>query len=424
MIDNKMHSSFLTAACNMTVDEYIDYLVRLKSENPYITWCDIKNLTNEAYELTYSEEFYRKHNRDKLIEYMNSIKSNECDNMYEEDVEDYDSSFEDDVSEEYYLNIIREETIKLQKERIKFKDEATAARKIIRESARQETIRDIAINAAIAAAKEKPFITNKNLFISHDNDENQAILEIGDWHYGEVFKNFINEYSPEICKRRVAELYEKVIKKLKLYNVKKLYVVDLSDLIAGRIHKTIQLESRFNVIDQIMQVTEILAELLMNLSQYVDIEYYSTIDNHSRLDKDKEAELSSASLQRLTPWYLEERLKDCNVHINDNYYGDDICAFEVMGHRVLGVHGDKDNHITAVDKLSMMTEQHWDLLCTAHLHHFSCDEKNRTVVCSCSSLMGTDTFAKGLRLTATPSQNLIIVSKENVTEDICRIILH
>ena len=48
MIDNKMHSSFLTAACNMTVDEYIDYLVRLKSENPYITWCDIKNLTNEA----------------------------------------------------------------------------------------------------------------------------------------------------------------------------------------------------------------------------------------------------------------------------------------------------------------------------------------------------------------------------------------
>ena len=73
MIDNKMHSSFLTAACNMTVDEYIDYLVRLKSENPYITWCDIKNLTNEAYELTYSEEFYRKHNRDKLIEYMNSM---------------------------------------------------------------------------------------------------------------------------------------------------------------------------------------------------------------------------------------------------------------------------------------------------------------------------------------------------------------
>lgn len=113
MIDNKMHSSFLTAACNMTVDEYIDYLVRLKSENPYITWCDIKNLTNEAYELTYSEEFYRTHNRDKLIEYMNSIKSNECDSMCEEDVEDYDSSFEDSESEDDYLNIIREETIKL-----------------------------------------------------------------------------------------------------------------------------------------------------------------------------------------------------------------------------------------------------------------------------------------------------------------------
>ena len=98
---------------------------------------------------------------------MNSIKSNECDSACEEDVEDYDSSFEDDESEDDYLNIIREETIKLQKERIKFRDETTATKKIIRESARQETIRDIAINAAIAAAKEKPFISSSFVIVCH-----------------------------------------------------------------------------------------------------------------------------------------------------------------------------------------------------------------------------------------------------------------
>ena len=56
---------------------------------------------------------------------------------------------------------------------------------------------------------------------------------------------------------------------------------------------------------EILDFVRILVEELYDAgAQYVDIEYYSTIDNHSRLDKDKEAELSSASLQRLTPWYM------------------------------------------------------------------------------------------------------------------------
>lgn len=104
MINSDMHNRFLDVASNMTVNEYIDYLVRLKSENPYITWCDIKNLTNEAYELTYSEEFYRVHNRDKLIEYMKAAESEETDNVIED--------FESEESEDY-LDIIREETIRL-----------------------------------------------------------------------------------------------------------------------------------------------------------------------------------------------------------------------------------------------------------------------------------------------------------------------
>lgn len=399
MIDKEFYDNLLDKAEGMSVSEFIDHLVKVKSDDNKLTWSNIKNLVNEAFGLDYSEEYYRIHNCDKL----NALSSVYC----------------DDVSN------IREELVNLQKERVKFRDEANANRKYIRDLARKETIRDIAVEAAIAAAKEKPYIPNKVVEgLNIDNAKYEAILEIGDWHYGLVFKNFINEYSPEICKKRVAELFKKVVERLQFYNIKKLYVVDLSDLIAGRIHKTIQLESRCDVITQIMEVTEILADLLYNLSKYVKVEYYSTIDNHSRLEPDKEASLAVETLQRLTPWYLEQRLKDCDVNINENFYGDDICAFEVLGHKILGVHGDKDSHVTAVDKLSMMTEQHWDLLCTAHLHHFSGDEKNRTVVCSCSSLMGTDTYAKDLRLTSTPSQNLIIVSKENVIEAICRIILH
>ena len=68
-----------------------------------------------------------------------------------------------------------------------------------------------------------------------------------------------------------------------------------------------------------------------------------------------------------------------------------------------------------------MTQKHYDLVCAAHLHHFNCEEKNETVLVSNSSLMGTDEYAEKLRLSAKPSQCLIIVSKENAVEQIYKI---
>lgn len=55
------------------------------------------------------------------------------------------------------------------------------------------------------------------------------------------------------------------------------------------------------------------------------------------------------------------------------------------------------------------------------MHHFQADEKNRTIALGNGTLMGTDTYAQKLRLSSTPSQNLIIASKDNVTECIYRI---
>lgn len=60
---------------------------------------------------------------------------------------------------------------------------------------------------------------------------------------------------------------------------------------------------------------------------------------------------------------------------------------------------------------------------TAHEHHFQADEKNRCIAIGNGTLMGTDTYAQKLRLSSTPSQNLIIVTEGNVTECIYRITL-
>ena len=71
-----------------------------------------------------------------------------------------------------------------------------------------------------------------------------------------------------------------------------------------------------------------------------------------------------------------------------------------------------------------MTHEHYDLVLTAHLHHFSADEQNETLVVSNGSLMGTDTYAANLRLSSKASQNLIIVTDDSVAEAIYRIVLN
>ena len=71
-----------------------------------------------------------------------------------------------------------------------------------------------------------------------------------------------------------------------------------------------------------------------------------------------------------------------------------------------------------------MTHKHYDLVVTAHLHHFSADERHETVVVSNGSLMGVDTYAKNLRLTSKSSQNLIIVTDYSPCACIYRIVLN
>lgn len=173
-----------------------------------------------------------------------------------------------------------------------------------------------------------------------------------------------------------------------------------------------------------MQVSEILAELITDLSKLCPVNYYDSLDNHSRLEPQKSDAQDLETLCRMIPWYLQVRLKDNKrITICENEFGHDLITFECLGHKIIGAHGDRDP-IKNIDHLSMMTEQHYDLLLTAHLHHYSCDEKNRTIAISNSSLMGTDSYAQKLRLSSTPSQTLIIVTRENVTESIHRIILH
>ena len=377
----------------LPLENLIEFCLRMaekKKTDKSITWQGIADSLPANFNVVKSEAWVRKivkDNQDKP-----HFSSNE-----ETEITNEDAS----ASCENYNNTLSKldaKILEMKKERVKLQDERTQNNAYIRRLSREETIIGIA-NSLIDKMSIKRLLPNgKNYtIVDKTKDKKEAILCLSDWHYGICCNNYWNEFNPEIARERI--------------------------------NLTLRLESRFDVITQTLEISEILAEFLAELSQYVEVvEYYSCSDNHSRLEPNKSDSLDLESLCRVTDWYLPVRLQKegiNNIFINENIYGDDIITLNIMGYNVLGLHGDKDkNNASTIDSISRMTEDHYDLICTAHLHHFSADEKNRTVIIGNGSLMGVDSYAKNLRLSSFPSQNLIIVSEKSPCEAIYRIKLN
>ena len=296
-------------------------------------------------------------------------------------------------------------------EKYKARDYMNQANAYIRRISREETLKEIAHDFAEKMGRVCTFDNVDKLTIKSDKE---AILCISDWHYGIEINNYNNVYNTNIARQRVTLLLAETLRFIKDYKIKKLHAVNLGDMIAGRIHSQIKMESRVDSVTQIMEVSELIAEFLQDLSRITQVEYYEVLDNHSRIEPNIKESLELESLARITGFYLKQRLKDNpNVNINDNEFGLDIASFNVLGHNVAGVHGNKDKQKTVINSLTLYTKEFYDLILTAHMHHFSSEEQNETMRISNGSLMGTDSFAQKLRLNAKPSQTLIVCTKEN-----------
>ena len=390
MVDNK-----LKRFEDETENEYINRICSLKTKNQLtLSWRMLADFLNEQLDMNRSEKWYRTH-------YYNG---------------DFEVNIENPSPEETML-------MKIGKLKVKAADERNQARAYIRRLAREETLKEIAANYASELKDSKPLLTTSNLQFIEDS-ENSGILLISDWHYGMVCDNYWNKFDPEICRSRVSQLQKKTIDLIHQENIHELTVLNLSDLIAGRIHSQIRIESRYNAVQQTMHVAEILAEFLTNLSAHCNIQYYDCLDNHSRVEPDKNDSLDLESFVLMIPWYLKARLQDnSHVYINGNEFGPDIITCTVAGHNIIGVHGHDDSPVTVLDKLSLMTHRHYELMCLAHRHHFQCDEQHQTLIVSNASLMGVDSYSEKHRLTSYPSQTFIKSTRENVCESIHRIVL-
>lgn len=355
-----------------------------------LTWNDIADVINNELNCNYSADKYRKESYKILDKQASQLLQAE------------DKIFE------------------YKKERVKLNDQRLQINALTRLVAREETFKEIAIEAASNISKNKIFDVPKNINVK--NAEKKAILCIGDWHYGLDVDLFYNTYNVDIAVERITTLLNTVLIHLQEHSIDDLYVINLGDMISGRIHLPLRINNRIDTVQQTIEISEILAEFLTVLSEHTNVNYISVSDNHSRVEPNKKESLQTESFARIIDWFLEERLSNNkNIHFIENTFSEDFAIFNVFDHCVVAVHGDKDPQRGIVDRLNSYLQGHIDLLISAHRHHFTADENNFTEFYCNGSLIGQDDYSANLRLNSKPSQLLFICTPDNFSEIIYKI---
>lgn len=324
---------------------------------------------------------------------------------------------------------IQSQIIELQKERQKFFDQRREHKKLIIKDARLDNLYD----ALAKAAHDVPF-TVGDLFedCTVDNDDyrqfsvdTDAVVVFSDWHYGLKADNIFNAFNTDICKRRVADTVRKAKQRILQHKCSRLHIIVLGDLYHGAIHVDARVASDELVCDQLMQVSEILAQAIIELSSAVlCTDVYMTYGNHARTVQNKKESIHRDNMERIIPWWLEQRF-DAESHrtgtdlsITVHPAGDyEFIHLNVCGHDFCAAHGDLDTVQQSPRLLSTLFHKVYDcdieyiLLGDKH-HRESFDELGITSM-QCGSLCGVDDFANDHRLYSLPSQLLLIVTKED-----------
>lgn len=307
-------------------------------------------------------------------------------------------------------NIAKKKAL-LYRERQQVRDEWSTYHRMLREDARLETLKE---TIKESARRLEPF--RKSSYKGSKTSDVEAIAMISDLHIGVEFDDFCNKYNLEIAKERVSKLVDDIRRYCTLHKVKRLNVCNLGDLISGIIHPTIRLEQEFDVIDQVMNASEILAGILNDLQNVApEVIYRSCTDNHSRAIANKNEAIEKENFYRLIDWYVAERLKDTSVKfVNDNL-SKEIGKFDLMnGKKVMFAHGHNDSTNKVFQNFIGATEEYIHYVLLGHYHQERVKNYQNMRVFINGSIVGTDDYAASKRYYTKPSQMLLVFDRDNV----------
>lgn len=318
------------------------------------------------------------------------------------------------ISDEYAKEILKQKD-ELYKIKRQVFDQRREYNKLLTSDARADHLTEQLVEAAKNLNNTRPLEFNKCVI---EHSDNEGIIGFADWHYGMVTDNIWNKYNTEICKERVKEFVCKVKGYIKLHKIKKVHILLLGDLAHGSIHSTCRIASEEDTCDQLMNVAEIIAQAVNEISNTVEeTNVYSTYGNHLRTIQNKKDSIHSDNMEKIIPWWLKERFQNRNdVNIVYAEYKEFI-KLNVLGYNICCTHGDLDKiknlGLTVNTLFTKLFHEEIHYTISADKHHLEEFEQFGIESILLRSLCGTDEFANNHRLYSMAGQTFMVFSKED-----------
>lgn len=301
----------------------------------------------------------------------------------------------------------------LEEERKRLADQRREYTKILTEVGRLEYIGERLSQAALAVTDTIGSVYEKNES-AYNHGDGEAVLVFADWHYGMTASGAWNEYDTYKCIARVQDVANRAAARIKHNGCRKLHIVVLGDLCHGAVHASARVASEELVADQLMQVSELLAQTIEYLSALVEETLvYVTYGNHMRTVQNKKDSIHRDNMERIIPWWLKHRLASHDDIFVQEESHNELIYFDVCGTGFCATHGDLDSVSKSPLILSTLFQRKYgkqvDCVLLADKHHREEIENLGIQSMICGALCGTDDYANDKRLYSTPEQLLLIV---------------
>lgn len=304
----------------------------------------------------------------------------------------------------------------IQHERVRLRDERTAAAAKVRNEARL----DAKLDFLEEAVRKAGMIRFPATYYPTESAEAHLIVPLGDVHYGAYWRSMGGGFDSDIAMMRMNEYAHAVTEYAIDSAAEAVTVVLLGDMISGNIHKEISVTNRENVIQQVMDVSEMVAAFVAVIAEAVPtVHLWSVSGNHSRIDR-KEDAIHDERLDDIVTWYVAaalSRLDNVKVHTVSENYDTSLAAFTIYDKLVYAVHGDYDKLDDAsIARLTAITGDKPDIVLTAH-RHTAAFELGETTVIQNGSLCGSgDGFTVSRRLYGKAKQVVYKLTSRGLTD--------
>lgn len=313
---------------------------------------------------------------------------------------------QDKMEKEYSSD---EEFVRLEKlrekeymERVRLQDANREKRAVLREYSRVEAIKEY-IELKLDERKPRPFI-KCNYAIKNGNE---ASLLVSDLHCYATVDSIFNTYNIDVLRERMAKLANKTIAWCHRESVEYLNVEILGDMISGIIHGSTIAQAQEDIIDQVLDVSDILTDFILSLkSEIPHITVYSVYGNHGRTMQGKSDAANKSNYERIIPAYIRKELRNNDIQVIDSGFEDFVAYFLRDGRLIVCTHGTNDNPTTVNKTFTKLLGQDvFDI----HMGHFHNPKEGDG-----TTVIGSDDYSISKRFYNIPTQILKVYYGDDV----------